>query len=271
MAVGLKTSRLHDDSRRRRCPPVGGIVGSLRSALRHRRRSVRRGVWASSTAAASSPSRGSSRGCRARPRVLSYVASSDPRLPDRQDDRYAVASEDDEVSGIDQVEHAETAYDFSGAGGGTAARTAVPANLGRRCQGLQEGGRMKSHHQRAARAAHRLDEISEALQAFGVQGLTVDRGQRLRPPARPHRGLPCRVHVDLVPKIRIEVLVEDDDAEQRIDVVSEGGSDRQDRRRVSGRSPPRLAVRVRPAERARTDAAVTDRSRTERESCSGDE
>lgn len=34
--------------------------------------------------------------------------------------------EDDEVAGIDQAEHAETAYDFSGAGGG-AARTAVAA------------------------------------------------------------------------------------------------------------------------------------------------
>ncbi|MFF4187361.1 ammonium transporter [Streptomyces sp. NPDC001691] len=34
--------------------------------------------------------------------------------------------EDDEISGIDQVEHAETAYDFSGAGGGTASRTSVP-------------------------------------------------------------------------------------------------------------------------------------------------
>ncbi|MGW0545725.1 ammonium transporter [Streptomyces altiplanensis] len=33
--------------------------------------------------------------------------------------------EDDEVLGIDQVEHAETAYDFSGAGGGSASRTAV--------------------------------------------------------------------------------------------------------------------------------------------------
>ena len=31
--------------------------------------------------------------------------------------------EDDEISGIDQVEHAETAYDFSGAGGGAAPRT----------------------------------------------------------------------------------------------------------------------------------------------------
>ncbi|MFI5805443.1 ammonium transporter [Streptomyces sp. NPDC051561] len=35
--------------------------------------------------------------------------------------------EDVEVSGIDQTEHAETAYDFTGAGGGAAARTQVPA------------------------------------------------------------------------------------------------------------------------------------------------
>ncbi|MFI7386986.1 ammonium transporter [Streptomyces sp. NPDC049813] len=35
-------------------------------------------------------------------------------------------SEDVEVSGIDQVEHAETAYDFSGAGGGTATRAPLP-------------------------------------------------------------------------------------------------------------------------------------------------
>lgn len=32
-------------------------------------------------------------------------------------------SEDEEISGIDQIEHAETAYDFSGAGGGTVSRT----------------------------------------------------------------------------------------------------------------------------------------------------
>jgi Amt family ammonium transporter len=35
--------------------------------------------------------------------------------------------EDVEVSGIDQTEHAETAYDFTGAGGGAAPRTQVPA------------------------------------------------------------------------------------------------------------------------------------------------
>ena len=38
-------------------------------------------------------------------------------------------TEDEEIAGIDQAEHAETAYDFSGAGGG-AARTAVPAGVG---------------------------------------------------------------------------------------------------------------------------------------------
>ncbi|MDI3406097.1 ammonium transporter [Streptomyces cavernicola] len=36
-------------------------------------------------------------------------------------------SEDDEVSGIDQLEHAETAYDFSGAGGGSLPRTVQAA------------------------------------------------------------------------------------------------------------------------------------------------
>lgn len=36
-------------------------------------------------------------------------------------------TEDDEISGIDQGEHAETAYDFSGAGGGAALRTAGSA------------------------------------------------------------------------------------------------------------------------------------------------
>lgn len=36
-------------------------------------------------------------------------------------------SEDDEIAGIDQAEHAETAYDFSGAGGGAARTTASPA------------------------------------------------------------------------------------------------------------------------------------------------
>ena len=67
---------------------------------------------------------------------------------------------------------------------------------------------------------HRLDEIKEALQAFGVQGLTVTEASgygRQRGHTEVYRG--AEYTVDLVPKIRIEVLVEDADAEQLIDVV----------------------------------------------------
>ena len=38
----------------------------------------------------------------------------------------------------------------------------------------------------------KLDEVRAALQAFGVHGMTVSRVLRLRPAARPHRGLPRR-------------------------------------------------------------------------------
>ncbi|QKW09446.1 P-II family nitrogen regulator [Streptomyces sp. NA04227] len=67
---------------------------------------------------------------------------------------------------------------------------------------------------------HRLDEIKEALQAFGVHGLTVTEASgygRQRGHTEVYRG--AEYTVDLVPKIRIEVLAEDGDAEQLIDVV----------------------------------------------------
>ncbi|CAM5432147.1 Nitrogen regulatory protein P-II 1 OS=Streptomyces albaduncus OX=68172 GN=FHS32_004242 PE=4 SV=1 [Streptomyces griseoloalbus] len=67
---------------------------------------------------------------------------------------------------------------------------------------------------------HRLDEIKEALQAFGVHGLTVTEASgygRQRGHTEVYRG--AEYTVDLVPKVRIEVLVEDDDAEQLVDVV----------------------------------------------------
>ena len=67
---------------------------------------------------------------------------------------------------------------------------------------------------------HRLDEIKEALQAFGVHGLTVTEASgygRQRGHTEVYRG--AEYTVDLVPMIRIEVLAEDDDADQLIDVV----------------------------------------------------
>ncbi|MBZ4016631.1 MULTISPECIES: P-II family nitrogen regulator [Streptomyces] len=67
---------------------------------------------------------------------------------------------------------------------------------------------------------HRLDEVKEALQAFGVHGLTVTEASgygRQRGHTEVYRG--AEYTVDLVPKIRIEVLVEDADAEQLVEVV----------------------------------------------------
>lgn len=67
---------------------------------------------------------------------------------------------------------------------------------------------------------HRLEEVKDALLAFGVQGLTVTEASgygRQRGHTEVYRG--AEYTVDLVPKIRIEVLVEDDDAEQLVEVV----------------------------------------------------
>ncbi|GGU45241.1 nitrogen regulatory protein P-II 1 [Streptomyces albospinus] len=67
---------------------------------------------------------------------------------------------------------------------------------------------------------HRLDEVKDALQAFGVHGLTVTEASgygRQRGHTEVYRG--AEYTVDLVPKIRIEVLVEDADAEELVEVV----------------------------------------------------
>ncbi|MGW3013273.1 P-II family nitrogen regulator [Streptomyces sp. bgisy084] len=67
---------------------------------------------------------------------------------------------------------------------------------------------------------HRLDEVKDALQAFGVHGLTITEASgygRQRGHTEVYRG--AEYTVDLVPKIRIEVLAEDADAEELTDVI----------------------------------------------------
>ncbi|MEV8534178.1 P-II family nitrogen regulator [Streptomyces sp. NPDC051211] len=67
---------------------------------------------------------------------------------------------------------------------------------------------------------HKLDEIKGALQEFGVQGLTVSEASgygRQRGHTEVYRG--AEYTIDLVPKIRIEILVEDDAAEDVMGVV----------------------------------------------------
>ncbi|MFD4945478.1 P-II family nitrogen regulator [Streptomyces sp. NPDC058239] len=67
---------------------------------------------------------------------------------------------------------------------------------------------------------HRLDEVKTALQELGVHGLTVTEAGgygRQSGHTEVYRGAEYRV--DLVPKVRIEVVVEDADTDLVIDAV----------------------------------------------------
>ncbi|WP_298459586.1 P-II family nitrogen regulator [uncultured Cellulomonas sp.] len=60
---------------------------------------------------------------------------------------------------------------------------------------------------------HRLDDVKSALEAAGVRGMTVSEASgygRQRGHTEVYRG--AEYTVDLVPKVRVEVLVEDVDA-----------------------------------------------------------
>ena len=60
----------------------------------------------------------------------------------------------------------------------------------------------------------RLDDVKEALKAYGVQGITVSEVQgfgRQRGHTEVYRG--AEYEVDFVPKVRVEVLVDDGEAE----------------------------------------------------------
>jgi nitrogen regulatory protein P-II 1 len=67
---------------------------------------------------------------------------------------------------------------------------------------------------------HKLDEVKAALEAFGVQGLTVSEASgygRQRGHTEVYRG--AEYTVDLVPKMRVEVLVDDADAADVVEVI----------------------------------------------------
>jgi len=67
---------------------------------------------------------------------------------------------------------------------------------------------------------HKVDEVKAALETFGIQGLTVSEANgygRQRGHTEVYRG--AEYTVDLVPKIRIEVLCDDADVDDVVDVV----------------------------------------------------
>ena len=68
---------------------------------------------------------------------------------------------------------------------------------------------------------HRLDEVKEALRDAGVQGLTttdVEGFGRQRGHTEVYRG--AEYQVDFVPKVRVEVLCDDDQVQGVIDAIA---------------------------------------------------
>lgn len=66
----------------------------------------------------------------------------------------------------------------------------------------------------------RLDDLKEALQAVGVQGMTVSETKgfgRQKGHSEIYRGV--EYTVDLNPKLRIEILAEDSDVDDLIKVI----------------------------------------------------
>jgi nitrogen regulatory protein P-II 1 len=97
---------------------------------------------------------------------------------------------------------------------------------------------------------YKLDEVKAALQAFGVHGLTVTEANgygRQRGHTEVYRG--AEYTIDLVPKVKLDLLVEDHDVETLLDVVSKAA---QTGKIGDGKvwvTPVETVVRVRTGER----------------------
>jgi nitrogen regulatory protein P-II 1 len=66
----------------------------------------------------------------------------------------------------------------------------------------------------------KLDEVKEALKTMGVQGMTLTEAQgfgRQRGHTEVYRG--AEYEVDFVPKLRVEILVDDAEADDVVDTI----------------------------------------------------
>ena len=71
---------------------------------------------------------------------------------------------------------------------------------------------------------HRLDEVRAALEGVGVKGVTVSEASgygRQKGHTEVYRG--AEYSVDLLPKLRLEVLVRDEDAANVVDAIVSAG------------------------------------------------
>jgi nitrogen regulatory protein P-II 1 len=68
---------------------------------------------------------------------------------------------------------------------------------------------------------HKLDDVKDALKASGVQGLTVSEVRgfgRQSGHTETYRG--AEYTIDFIPKIKLEIVVETDEAERIADVIA---------------------------------------------------
>lgn len=66
----------------------------------------------------------------------------------------------------------------------------------------------------------KLDEVKEALQAAGISGMTVSEASgfgRQRGRTEVYRG--AEFTVDLIPKVRVEILIDDKDSQSTVDLI----------------------------------------------------
>jgi nitrogen regulatory protein P-II 1 len=66
----------------------------------------------------------------------------------------------------------------------------------------------------------KLEDVKSALESYGIHGLTVSEASgfgRQKGHTEVYRG--AEYTVDLVPKLRVEILVEDDDADSVVEVI----------------------------------------------------
>lgn len=69
---------------------------------------------------------------------------------------------------------------------------------------------------------HRLDDVKAALESAGVRGMTVSEASgygRQRGHTEVYRG--AEYTIDLVPKVRIDVLADDGDVDRLVEAVTE--------------------------------------------------
>lgn len=96
----------------------------------------------------------------------------------------------------------------------------------------------------------KIEDIKVALQAFGINGMTVSEASgfgRQRGHTEVYRG--AEYTVDLIPKIRLEVLVDDNEADGVIETIVKAASTGSIGDGKVWSTPVETVVRVRTGER----------------------